>query len=182
MRVGEVIERAALVVLAPFPPVADPLEQSVDFLLRQPFRPAHGHFSPHRFRPMYCARVEYARAGPARRSRSGSGRDNVLDRGTKRRRVARRPTGADSTHCDCAKEQPMSDQESSREQRKPNRLINEQSPYLRQHAYNPVDWYPWGEEALARAKAQNKPILLSIGYSACHWCHVMERESFEDPE
>ncbi len=76
----------------------------------------------------------------------------------------------------------MSDQESSREQRKPNRLINEQSPYLRQHAYNPVDWYPWGEEALARAKAQNKPILLSIGYSACHWCHVMERESFEDPE
>ncbi len=64
--------------------------------------------------------------------------------------------------------------------RKPNRLINEQSPYLRQHAYNPVDWYPWGEEALARAKAENKPIMLSIGYSACHWCHVMERESFED--
>ncbi|HSR58116.1 MAG TPA: thioredoxin domain-containing protein [Candidatus Binataceae bacterium] len=64
--------------------------------------------------------------------------------------------------------------------RKPNRLINEQSPYLRQHAYNPVDWYPWGDEALARAKAENKPILLSIGYSACHWCHVMERESFED--
>jgi uncharacterized protein len=64
--------------------------------------------------------------------------------------------------------------------RKPNRLINEQSPYLRQHAYNPVDWYPWSEEALARAKAENKPIMLSIGYSACHWCHVMERESFED--
>ena len=64
--------------------------------------------------------------------------------------------------------------------RKSNRLINEQSPYLRQHAYNPVDWYPWGEEALARAKAENKPILLSIGYSACHWCHVMERESFEN--
>ncbi len=64
--------------------------------------------------------------------------------------------------------------------RKPNRLINEQSPYLRQHAYNPVDWYPWGEEALARARAENKPILLSIGYSACHWCHVMERESFEN--
>ncbi len=62
----------------------------------------------------------------------------------------------------------------------PNRLINEQSPYLRQHAHNPVDWYPWGEEALARAKAENKPILLSIGYSACHWCHVMERESFEN--
>ena len=76
----------------------------------------------------------------------------------------------------------MSNPESSGPDRKPNRLINEQSPYLRQHAYNPVDWYPWGEEALARAKAENKPILLSIGYSACHWCHVMERESFEDPE
>ena len=62
----------------------------------------------------------------------------------------------------------------------PNRLINETSPYLLQHANNPVDWYPWGEEALARAKAENKPILLSIGYSACHWCHVMERESFEN--
>ena len=63
---------------------------------------------------------------------------------------------------------------------KANRLINEQSPYLRQHAHNPVDWYPWGEEALGRARAENKPILLSIGYSACHWCHVMERESFEN--
>ncbi|HUY17943.1 MAG TPA: thioredoxin domain-containing protein [Candidatus Binataceae bacterium] len=66
--------------------------------------------------------------------------------------------------------------------RKPNRLANEQSPYLRQHAYNPVDWYPWGEEALKRAKAERRPILLSIGYSACHWCHVMERESFENDE
>src|SRR5271166_1600718 len=64
--------------------------------------------------------------------------------------------------------------------RKPNRLINEQSPYLRQHAFNPVDWYAWGPDALARAKAENKPIMLSIGYSACHWCHVMERESFEN--
>ena len=63
-----------------------------------------------------------------------------------------------------------------------NRLANEQSPYLRQHAHNPVDWYPWGEEALSRAKAENKPILLSIGYSACHWCHVMERESFENED
>ncbi|MFN0119008.1 MAG: thioredoxin domain-containing protein [Blastocatellia bacterium] len=61
-----------------------------------------------------------------------------------------------------------------------NRLIHETSPYLQQHAHNPVDWYPWGEEALARARAENKPILLSIGYSACHWCHVMERESFEN--
>jgi len=63
-----------------------------------------------------------------------------------------------------------------------NRLIHESSPYLRQHAHNPVDWYPWGEEAFARARRENKPILLSVGYSACHWCHVMERESFEDEE
>ena len=63
----------------------------------------------------------------------------------------------------------------------PNRLIDETSPYLLQHAHNPVDWYPWGEEALGRAKAEDRPILLSVGYSACHWCHVMERESFEDP-
>ena len=63
---------------------------------------------------------------------------------------------------------------------KPNRLIHETSPYLLQHAANPVDWYPWGPEALQAAKTQNRPILLSIGYSACHWCHVMERESFEN--
>ncbi|HEV8377091.1 MAG TPA: thioredoxin domain-containing protein, partial [Candidatus Polarisedimenticolia bacterium] len=61
-----------------------------------------------------------------------------------------------------------------------NRLARETSPYLLQHSRNPVDWYPWGEEALSRARAEDKPILLSIGYSACHWCHVMERESFED--
>ena len=61
-----------------------------------------------------------------------------------------------------------------------NRLINETSPYLLQHAHNPVDWYPWGPEALEKAKAENKPILVSIGYAACHWCHVMERESFEN--
>jgi uncharacterized protein len=62
-----------------------------------------------------------------------------------------------------------------------NRLAGETSPYLLQHAHNPVDWYPWGPEAIARAKAEDRPIFLSIGYSACHWCHVMERESFEDP-
>src|SRR5687768_13587311 len=61
----------------------------------------------------------------------------------------------------------------------PNRLANETSPYLLQHAHNPVDWFPWGTEALAEAKERDVPILLSIGYSACHWCHVMERESFE---
>ncbi|MCS6866345.1 MAG: thioredoxin domain-containing protein [Gemmataceae bacterium] len=65
--------------------------------------------------------------------------------------------------------------------RQPNRLVHESSLYLRQHAYNPVDWYPWGPEALAKAKQLNRPIFLSIGYSACHWCHVMEHESFEDP-
>ena len=64
----------------------------------------------------------------------------------------------------------------------PNRLINETSPYLLQHAHNPVDWYPWGEEALAKATKENKPILVSIGYAACHWCHVMEKESFEDDD
>jgi uncharacterized protein YyaL (SSP411 family) len=63
-----------------------------------------------------------------------------------------------------------------------NRLAHETSPYLLQHAHNPVDWYPWGPEAFARARAENKPILLSVGYSACHWCHVMERESFEEPD
>jgi uncharacterized protein YyaL (SSP411 family) len=63
-----------------------------------------------------------------------------------------------------------------------NRLAGETSPYLLQHADNPVDWYPWGDEALQRARSENRPILLSIGYAACHWCHVMEHESFEDPE
>src|SRR5712691_9215628 len=63
----------------------------------------------------------------------------------------------------------------------PNRLARETSPYLQQHAGNPVDWHPWGEEALARAREEDKPILLSVGYSACHWCHVMAHESFEDP-
>ncbi len=63
----------------------------------------------------------------------------------------------------------------------PNRLIQETSPYLLQHANNPVDWFPWGDEALAKARSENKPIFLSIGYAACHWCHVMEEESFTDP-
>jgi uncharacterized protein YyaL (SSP411 family) len=64
--------------------------------------------------------------------------------------------------------------------RRPNRLVNEKSPYLREHAFNPVDWYPWGDEAFARARRENKPIFLSVGYSTCHWCHVMARESFEN--
>lgn len=66
--------------------------------------------------------------------------------------------------------------------RKSNRLINEKSPYLLQHAYNPVDWFPWGEEAFSKAKEEDRPIFLSIGYSTCHWCHVMEKESFEDTQ
>src|SRR5271170_6701352 len=63
----------------------------------------------------------------------------------------------------------------------PNRLAQTTSPYLRQHADNPVDWYPWGPEAFAKARSEQKPIFLSIGYSTCHWCHVMAHECFEDP-
>src|SRR5215469_2492947 len=63
-----------------------------------------------------------------------------------------------------------------------NRLAHEKSPYLLQHAHNPVDWYPWGEEAFAKARKENKPIFLSVGYSTCHWCHVMAHESFENEE
>ena len=62
-----------------------------------------------------------------------------------------------------------------------NRLINETSPYLRQHADNPVDWYPWGAEAFEKARREDKPVLLSVGYSACHWCHRLREESFENP-
>ncbi len=70
----------------------------------------------------------------------------------------------------------------SKQERKPNRLINEKNPYLLQHAYNPVDWYPWNREAFNKAKNEDKPIFLSIGYSSCHWCHVMEQECFEDEQ
>ncbi|MGA2870992.1 MAG: thioredoxin domain-containing protein, partial [Verrucomicrobiota bacterium] len=63
-----------------------------------------------------------------------------------------------------------------------NRLINSKSPYLLLHAHNPVDWYPWGEEAFAKARKENKPVFLSVGYSTCHWCHVMAHESFENPQ
>jgi uncharacterized protein YyaL (SSP411 family) len=63
-----------------------------------------------------------------------------------------------------------------------NRLVHETSPYLLQHAHNPVDWYPWSPEAFALARAEDRPVLLSVGYSACHWCHVMERESFENDD
>ena len=72
--------------------------------------------------------------------------------------------------------------ESTATQRHTNRLAQEKSPYLLQHAHNPVDWFPWGEEAFAKAMKEGKPIFLSIGYATCHWCHVMEEECFEDEE
>src|SRR4051812_16842041 len=75
----------------------------------------------------------------------------------------------------------MSAHDSSNHSSHTNRLAGESSPYLLLHQHNPVDWYPWGEEALERAKKEDKPIFLSVGYSTCHWCHVMERESFSDP-
>jgi len=83
-----------------------------------------------------------------------------------------------------AESEPVSQSQTSppSKERRPNRLAREKSPYLLQHAYNPVDWYPWGEEAFRRAKETDRPIFLSIGYSTCHWCHVMERESFENDE
>src|SRR5260221_1950291 len=71
-------------------------------------------------------------------------------------------------------------QEQLKEGKKSNRLIHEKSPYLLQHAFNPVDWYPWGNDAFEKALREEKPIFLSIGYSTCYWCHVMEREVFED--
>lgn len=76
----------------------------------------------------------------------------------------------------------MANETRSGQAKRPNRLIREKSPYLLQHAFNPVDWHPWGAEAFEKARREDKPIFLSIGYSTCHWCHVMERESFEDPE
>ncbi len=77
---------------------------------------------------------------------------------------------------------PFDNRAKSGEHKYTNRLIKEKSPYLLQHAHNPVDWYPWGEEAFEKARREDKPIFLSVGYSTCHWCHVMERESFENPE
>ncbi|GAG43673.1 unnamed protein product, partial [marine sediment metagenome] len=76
----------------------------------------------------------------------------------------------------------LSKETTNKNEPKTNRLINEKSPYLLQHATNPVDWYPWCDEAFEKAKKEDKPIFLSIGYSTCHWCHVMAHESFEDPE
>ena len=91
--------------------------------------------------------------------------------------LARRPTAASFTGWVAAL---GAIQMGEQRARKANRLVREKSPYLLQHAYNPVDWHPWGEEAFERARRENKPIFLSIGYSTCHWCHVMERESFEN--
>jgi uncharacterized protein YyaL (SSP411 family) len=85
-----------------------------------------------------------------------------------------------STHAEESKELLTADAAPATQPKFTNRLAKEKSPYLLQHAHNPVDWYPWGEEAFDKAKKQNKPIFLSVGYSTCHWCHVMERESFAD--
>ena len=85
--------------------------------------------------------------------------------------------------CFCLCPLGRADDNAAKTKRRPeNRLAKETSPYLLLHAHNPVDWYPWGEEALAKAKAEKKLIFLSIGYSSCYWCHVMERESFMDDE
>jgi hypothetical protein len=83
-------------------------------------------------------------------------------------------------YCERADDKMSSGQDAENRKKTPNRLISEKSPYLLQHAYNPVNWYPWGAEAFEAAHRENKPVFLSIGYSTCHWCHVMERESFED--
>jgi uncharacterized protein YyaL (SSP411 family) len=82
----------------------------------------------------------------------------------------------------CESESVMGEQDIHGETAESNRLLNEKSPYLLQHAHNPVDWYPWGDAAFDKAREEDKPVFLSIGYSTCHWCHVMERESFEDEE
>ena len=90
--------------------------------------------------------------------------------------------GVEGSESEEKRDQSAAGSASSTTEAKPNRLIGEKSPYLLQHAYNPVDWYPWGNEAFERARRENKPIFLSVGYSTCHWCHVMERESFSNPE
>jgi len=84
--------------------------------------------------------------------------------------------------CAPASDEPEGEASDDETDRDPNRLVNETSPYLLQHAYNPVDWYPWGEEAFEKARREDKPLFLSVGYSTCYWCHVMEKESFEDEE
>ena len=80
----------------------------------------------------------------------------------------------------CNSKFPKNTENEMKTDKKPNHLLRQTSPYLLQHLYNPVDWYPWGVEALEKAKKEDKPILVSIGYSACHWCHVMEKECFEN--
>ncbi|MCW3054009.1 MAG: uncharacterized protein JWN14_3179, partial [Chthonomonadales bacterium] len=86
------------------------------------------------------------------------------------------------TSAQAAARQAAAGQNPTESKRPGNHLLGSTSPYLLQHAHNPVDWYPWGPEALEMAKKENRPIFLSVGYSACHWCHVMEREDFESEE
>ena len=80
--------------------------------------------------------------------------------------------------CGSSQHKTHQDMETSQQHQYTNRLINETSPYLLQHAHNPVQWYPWGDDAFEKAKQEDKLVLISIGYAACHWCHVMEHESF----
>ncbi|KAH0501063.1 Spermatogenesis-associated protein 20 [Microtus ochrogaster] len=107
----------------------------------------------------------------ASRCRGSSSRDK--DRSATVSNSVPMPAGGKASRTSCPPPTP---------QKTPNRLIHEKSPYLLQHAYNPVDWYPWGQEAFDKAKKENKPIFLSVGYSTCHWCHMMEEESFQNEE
>src|SRR5581483_4404907 len=151
-------------------PPAPPLPR--DPQLQQPHRrfrpPVHAPFAPprpRRCRPLPPSapglRRRACRRGPPARSRRGA-RPGAGGQGGQEGGSGQEGGGGES--------------------RPVNRLADQTSPYLRQHQDNPVDWYPWGEEAFGRAILEDKPILLSIGYSACHWCHVMAHESFEDPD
>uniref|UniRef100_A0A2K6GE71 Spermatogenesis-associated protein 20 n=1 Tax=Propithecus coquereli TaxID=379532 RepID=A0A2K6GE71_PROCO len=111
------------------------------------------------------------RTWPCRSAQGSSSRDK--DRSASVNSSGPMPAGGKGSRPSCPPSAP---------QRSPNRLINEKSPYLLQHAYNPVDWYPWGQEAFDKARKENKPIFLSVGYSTCHWCHMMEEESFQNEE
>ncbi|XP_036052538.1 spermatogenesis-associated protein 20 isoform X1 [Onychomys torridus] len=115
----------------------------------------------------------YCESRPESQSRRGSS-SREKDRSATVSNSAPMPAGGKASRTSCA---PPPAPEKA-----PNRLIHEKSPYLLQHAYNPVDWYPWGQEAFDKAKKENKPIFLSVGYSTCHWCHMMEEESFQNEE
>src|SRR5213079_1163969 len=157
-------------------------------------RPRPREPGAHRARPRGRRRAGARRRGRRRRRRRGTGHERgalVRPRPADRARIHQAPArqtrddrGGAGRRADHrgAGQRPAVHAVSLEIPVAANRLARETSPYLLQHAHNPVDWYPWGEEAFARAKAEDKPILLSVGYSACHWCHVMERESFENAD